>query len=109
MLSASPVGKEDAVAQLNAWCIEEGLAPRLEELTEKLRALRADLLVKVFGQDHAVQAFVEGLFNAEIVAASDLQRKAPRAVFVFAGPPGVGKTFLAELGASPSRPSVQTV
>jgi ATP-dependent metalloprotease FtsH len=100
MLSASPVGKEDAVAQLNAWCIEEGLAPRLEELTEKLRALRADLLVKVFGQDHAVQAFVEGLFNAEIVAASDLQRKAPRAVFVFAGPPGVGKTFLAELGAS---------
>lgn len=100
MLSATPLGKEDAVARLNEWCIEEGLAPRLEELTEKLRILRSDLLVKVFGQDHAVQAFVEGLFNAEVVAASDRQRKAPRAVFVFAGPPGVGKTFLAELGAS---------
>jgi len=100
MLSASPLAKEDAVARLNAWCLEEGLAPRLEELAEKLRVVRADLLAKVFGQDHAVQAFVEGLFNAEVVAASDLQRKAPRAVFVFAGPPGVGKTFLAELGAS---------
>ena len=29
-----------------------------------------------------------------------MNRKAPRAVFVFAGPPGVGKTYLAELGAS---------
>jgi ATP-dependent metalloprotease FtsH len=100
LLGASSLGKEDAISLLNAWCIEEGLAPRLDELTERLRVLRADLLVKVFGQDHAVQAFVEGLFNAEIVAASDRQRKAPRAVFVFAGPPGVGKTFLAELGAT---------
>ena len=100
MLSVVPFNREDAVARLNAWCIEEGSAPRLEELTEKLRVLRADLLVKVFGQDHAVQVFVEGLFNAEVVAASDRQRKAPRGVFVFVGPPGVGKTFLAELGAS---------
>lgn len=100
LLGARPLVKEDAVSRLNAWSIEEGLAPRLDELTARLRVLRADLLVKVFGQDHAVQAFVEGLFNAEIVAASDRQRKAPRAVFVFAGPPGVGKTFLAELGAT---------
>jgi ATP-dependent metalloprotease FtsH len=100
MVSASPLAKEDAVARLNTWCIEEALNPKLEELTARLRTLRADLLVKVFGQDHAVQAFVEGLFNAEVVATSDKERKAPRAVFVFAGPPGVGKTFLAELGAS---------
>ncbi len=100
MFNASSLARDSAIARLNAWSIEEGLFPRLEELTEKLRELRTDLLAKVFGQDHAVQAFVEGLFNAEIVAASDRQRKAPRAVFVLAGPPGVGKTFLAELGAS---------
>ncbi len=100
MLNTTPLAKEDAIARLNSWCIEEALNPRLEELTARLRILRADLSAKVFGQDHAVQAFVEGLFNAEVVAASDQQRKAPRAVFVFAGPPGVGKTFLAELGAS---------
>ena len=100
MLGTSPLANEDAIARLNTWCLEEALNPGLEELTARLRTLRNDLMAKVFGQDHAVQAFVEGLFNAEVVAASDHQRKAPRAVFVFAGPPGVGKTFLAELGAS---------
>ena len=60
------------------------------------------MLSKVFGQDHAIHALIEGLFNAEVVAAADEKRKAPRAVFVFAGPPGVGKTYLAELGAAAS-------
>ncbi len=100
LLKVSPITKEDAVARLSKWSSEEAQNPKLEELTGRLRILRADLSAKVFGQDHAVQAFVEGLFNAEVVATSDLQRKAPRAVFVFAGPPGVGKTFLTELGAS---------
>jgi len=100
MLGTSPLANDDAIARLNTWCIDEALNPKLEELTARLRVLRTDLMAKVFGQEHAVQAFVEGLFNAEVVASSDQQRKAPRAVFVFAGPPGVGKTFLAELGAS---------
>ena len=39
------------------------------------------------------------MFAAEVLAASDEKRKRPRAVFVFAGPPGVGKTFLAEQAA----------
>lgn len=99
-LNTSPLAREDAVARLNTWCVEEALNPRLEELTARLRLLRSDLLEKVFGQDHAIEAFVEGLFSAEVVGSADRQRKAPRAVFVFAGPPGVGKTFLAELGAS---------
>ncbi len=93
MLNASPLPKEDAIARLNTWCIDEAVNPRLEALSERLWTLRAELSVKVFGQDHAVEAFVEGLFNAEVVAASDIERQAPQAVFVFAGPPGVGKTF----------------
>jgi cell division protease FtsH len=100
MLNASPLPKEDAIARLNTWCIDEAVNPRLEALSERLWTLRAELSVKVFGQDHAVEAFVEGLFNAEVVAVSDIERQAPQAVFVFAGPPGVGKTFLAELGAA---------
>ena len=67
---------------------------------DRLRRMRADLLSRVFGQDHAVHAFVEGLFSAEVFAAADANRRSPRAVFVFAGPPGVGKTYLAEQGAS---------
>jgi len=92
--------REDAAAILASWYDGDAKTPQLDELTERLRNLRDELLRKVFGQDHAIHAFVEGLFNAEVVAVADTQRKAPRATFVFAGPPGVGKTYLAELGAS---------
>jgi ATP-dependent 26S proteasome regulatory subunit len=65
----------------------------------RIREMRHTLLSKVFGQDHAIHAFAEGIFNAEILAEADEKRKQPRAIFVFAGPPGVGKTFLAEQAA----------
>lgn len=71
----------------------------LPELTNRIRHMRAQLLSNVFGQDHVVHAFAEGMFAAEVLAASDEKRKRPRAIFVFAGPPGVGKTFLAEQAA----------
>jgi hypothetical protein len=100
LLKTKSLSREAAVQRLAAWYQAVAESPRLDELTERLRGLRADLLAKVFGQDHAVHAFVEGLFNAEVVAAADTMRKAPRAVFLFAGPPGVGKTYLAELGAA---------
>lgn len=71
----------------------------LPVLTNKLRDMRSQLLSTVQGQDHVVHAFTEGMFAAEVLAASDEKRKRPRAIFVFAGPPGVGKTFLAEQAA----------
>ena len=72
----------------------------LPELTANIRNMRAQLLSRVFGQDHVVHAFTEGMFAAEVLAASDEKRVRPRAIFVFAGPPGVGKTFLAEQAAA---------
>ncbi|NUQ66365.1 MAG: AAA family ATPase [Pirellulales bacterium] len=96
----SPITTDAAAGLLASWQERDAQAPRLDELTERLRRLRTELMAKVFGQDHAIHAFVEDLFNAEVMAAADIQRKRPRALFVFAGPPGVGKTFLAELGAS---------
>lgn len=71
----------------------------LGELTRRLRGLRTELLQRVHGQTHAIQQFIDGLFNTEVVAAADTERRRPCGLFVFAGPPGVGKTFLAELGA----------
>lgn len=71
----------------------------LPALTNRIRKLRATLLNVVQGQDHVVHAFAEGLFAAEVLAASDVDRKRPKAIFVFAGPPGVGKTFLSEQAA----------
>lgn len=100
LLSATPQLRDAVMSRLAAWYDKEEKTPDIRDLTERLRQMRVDLLAKVFGQDHAVHAFVEGLFNAEVVAAADTKRRAPRAVFVFAGPPGVGKTYLAETGAS---------
>ena len=68
-------------------------------LNEQLQTIRAELLTQVFGQDHAVHTFIEGLYGAEVVATADEGRKRPKGLFVFAGPPGVGKTWLAECGA----------
>jgi ATP-dependent metalloprotease FtsH len=100
LFNMTALSRENAVTLLSAWYQKDARVPSLGELTERLRGLRMELLARVFGQDHAVHAFVEGLFNAEVVTTADETRKVPRAVFVFAGPPGVGKTFLAELGAS---------
>ncbi len=86
------VRREDLTTLANA---DQPAVPRLDDLTETVTCLRA----QVFGQDHAIQAFVEGLFNAEVVAGAERDRRQPEAVFVFAGPLGVGKTFLAEEGA----------
>ena len=74
-------------------------APKTEYLAQVLKELRQNLLLRIVGQDQAVHSFVEGLFNAEVVAAADPERRRPKAIFVFAGPPGVGKTLLAESGA----------
>lgn len=71
----------------------------LPDLTNRIRHMRAKLLSTIYGQDHVVHAFAEGMFAAEVLAASDEKRVRPRAIFVFAGPPGVGKTFLAEQAA----------
>lgn len=79
--------------------IDEMSLAFLPDLTNRIRHMRAKLLSTVYGQDHAVHAFAEGMFAAEVLAASDEKRVRPRAIFVFAGPPGVGKTFLAEQAA----------
>jgi len=99
-LGVEPIGLDAASRLLISWYERDARTPGVEDLAQRLREMRAALLEKVFGQDHAVETFVEGLFNAEVVGAADTTRRAPRAVFVFAGPPGVGKTYLAELGAS---------
>ncbi|MBF0518659.1 MAG: AAA family ATPase [Nitrospirae bacterium] len=68
-------------------------------LLKIIRSLRDKLRRNIFGQDNAIQSFIEGIFNSELLSKADDKRKRPKAVFVFAGPPGVGKTYLAERGA----------
>jgi len=96
----APLKREEAIQLLTSWLNDVAGGLSLGELVGRLRGLRSELLCKVFGQDHAAQAFVEGLYNAQVTAVADKQRKRPEGIFVFAGPPGVGKTFMSELCAA---------
>ncbi len=94
------VTHKDVIRILSAWYQNPVGAESIADLITTLRELRSKLLANIFGQDHAIQALIDGLYNAEMTASADKKRMSPTAVFVFAGPPGVGKTYTAELAAS---------
>lgn len=79
--------------------VEKTPAEILLQLTEKTKHIREYLLQSVLGQNYAVNTFVSGYFQAELMAVTDKNRVRPRATFLFAGPPGVGKTYLAQKAA----------
>lgn len=68
------------------------------ELSERYRHLSSALYDVVKGQDQAVAKFVQGCFQGELLKESE-KGKHPRSYFFFFGPPGVGKTLLAETAA----------
>ncbi|MBE6958170.1 MAG: AAA family ATPase [Ruminococcaceae bacterium] len=75
------------------------------KLVAEVKQIRAELKSAVFGQDNAINVFTTGYFQANLLAMTDKSRKRPKAIFLFAGPPGVGKTFLAErIAASLQKP-----
>ncbi|MBQ4227409.1 MAG: hypothetical protein II697_04335, partial [Clostridia bacterium] len=69
-----------------------GEAKDLEQLVENTKRIYSELSKSVLGQAHAVSTFASGYFQAELQAMMEKDRKRPRATFLFAGPPGVGKT-----------------
>ena len=69
------------------------------KLTEKTKRIQKMLHQHVFGQDNAISVFASGYFRAELLSMTDKNRARPKATFLFAGPPGVGKTFLAKKAA----------
>ncbi len=71
----------------------------LSESVAVARKTRDALLSKIFGQDVAVATFVSGYFQSELMAHTRAGGHKPAAAFLFAGPPGVGKTYLAECAA----------
>ena len=69
----------------------------LSAQAQKIQQLRQSLLTKVRGQRHAVDEVVRSIFESEMFSALNPDRKGPLATFLFTGPSGVGKTFLASL------------
>ena len=66
-------------------------------LVKKVQKLTESLKLQVKGQNEAIRLFAEGYFQSEVFP--DEERKGPSATFLFAGPPGVGKTLLSETAA----------
>lgn len=68
----------------------------IAELVSRVSDIREELKQSVYGQDNAINIFTTGYFQAMLLSMLDKGRRRPRATFLFAGPPGVGKTLLAE-------------
>ncbi|MBQ3064070.1 MAG: AAA family ATPase [Clostridia bacterium] len=77
----------------------ESGAERLARTVKETHAIQTKLLDVVYGQDQAINAFVSGYFQAKLMECCRTGITKPQATFLFAGPPGVGKTFLAESAA----------
>ncbi len=88
---------EDVPAQpIPETASDEDVKSGMGSLVADVKRIRARLKEQVYGQDNAINVFVTGYFQANMLGMLDKSRKRPRATFLFAGPPGVGKTFLAE-------------
>ncbi len=73
----------------------ESAAPKksLDDILSMKKNLRNQLMKDVRGQDTAVEKFVDGYIRYRL--RGKLLGK-PAGIFLFAGPPGTGKTYLAE-------------
>lgn len=93
-VQAAPTG--EAVQAGTAATATESEVPTASVTTElDPKALREALRGSLLGQDHAIEIVVRRL--ALTRRSFDLRPERPDGVFFFAGPTGVGKTYLAEL------------
>ncbi len=72
---------------------------RFDDLAMQCKNLYNTLREYVHGQDDAIRIFVQGYFQAELKDGIAGGKEAPKGIFLFAGPPGVGKTYLATKAA----------
>ena len=71
----------------------------IKETVSEIKDIQSKLFQKVFGQDEAIASLISGYFNAVIKSGGERKDKRALATFLFAGAPGVGKTYLAECTA----------
>lgn len=67
-----------------------------KQLTMHAQSIGVEIKNKVIGQDDAIDKLERAFFHAEKRTRLKDERKGPRSVYLFAGPPGVGKTFMAQ-------------
>lgn len=97
VLKIAPPETDEPAAQKKSEPSEPSDGPvELSGQAKKIRALKEGLLARIRGQRHAVDEMVQSIFECEMFASRNPKRKGPLATFLFTGPSGVGKTYLAE-------------
>lgn len=89
---SGPYENEDLQQKMEAANVELSM----KELVMQTNAISIALKENVIGQNKAIEKLEKAYFHKEKLVQSAEERKGPRNVFLFAGPPGVGKTFTAE-------------
>ena len=95
-LSIDPDEDEDDTPRAKPQPPLEPIDDNLEKIISDTQKIQSFLLENIYGQDNAINNFVSGYFQSRIKTLSGKEIKKPKSVFLFAGPPGVGKTFLSE-------------
>jgi len=73
---------------------------KLKDYYDSTKSIKKFLLKNIFGQNRAIKSFINGLDNMFTKSNILEEKKGVLACFTFIGPPGVGKSFLAELVSS---------
>ncbi|MCI8558910.1 MAG: AAA family ATPase [Lachnospiraceae bacterium] len=78
--------------------IKEHKESKVSMQSIEARATAIDIALKseVIGQDDVIDKFTNAYFSAEKAVNAGSKKKGPRHAYMFAGPSGVGKTFIAE-------------
>lgn len=74
---------------------EESKKQSLDDLIDLTKYVSKTLKEVIIGQDEAIDKLEQAFFHSEKEAMGK-SKKGPRSAFLFAGPPGVGKTYMAE-------------
>ncbi len=70
--------------------------PSMRELLMQAGAVESELRDKVVGQDAAIEKLRAAYFDRELTVRLQPDKGGPKSVYLLAGPPGVGKTFMAQ-------------
>lgn len=71
----------------------------MQQLLMQAGAVESELKGMVVGQDTAIEKLRAAYFDRELTIQQQPYKGGPRNAFLLAGPPGVGKTFMAQLFA----------
>lgn len=71
----------------------------MQQLLMQAGAVECELKEMIFGQDVAIEKLRAAYFDRELTVRLQPNKGGPRNVYLLAGPPGVGKTFMAQMFA----------